>query len=90
MNGFSAEYLAEVEVGMKLVTATRERLYGVEQLLDQKPTADTIKAMLKQLGLCAEYVIECEGVGAIMPHDTDELREEYMTLAQRAAGWVER
>ncbi|WP_193061055.1 hypothetical protein [Halomonas sp. 3A7M] len=89
MSGFSAEYLAEVEAGMKLVTETRERLEGVEQLLDQKPTADTIKAMLKQLGLCAEYVTECEGFGAIMPHDSDELREKYMTLAQQAAGWVE-
>lgn len=89
MSGFSAEYLAQIEDGMKMVTATSQSLNDIEQLLGQEVTPATIKKMVQYLGLCAASVKECEDFGAIMPHDSDELRERYMTLAQRAGQWVE-
>ncbi|MGO3768204.1 hypothetical protein ACT3T8_16085 [Halomonas sp. AOP1-B1-8] len=90
MSGFSAEYLAQVEEGMALVTATSSCLDGIEQLLGQEPTPATIKGMVQHLGVCAASVNECEDFDAIMPHDSDELQERYMTLAQRAGHWVNR
>lgn len=88
MSAFSAEYLAQVEEGLALVKATNSCLDGIVKLLGQEPTPATIKSMVQHLGVCAASVKECEGFGAIMPHDSDELSERYMRLAQRAGHWV--
>lgn len=88
MTTFSAEYRAQIEEGMKMVTATSQSLDAAEQLLDREPTAAATKEMVQHLGLCSSSVCECEEFHAIMPHDSDELRSRFMTLAQRAGRWA--
>lgn len=88
MSGFTAEYLARIEEGMKLMADANQYLEAGEQMLNQEPTAATIKEMVQQLGLCAASVSECQDCDAIMPHDTDELMERYLMLAMLARTWV--
>lgn len=89
MSGFSAEYLAQIEQGMTILSDTSSSLDVVEQLLEQEPTSDAVKNMVKQLSRCADFVKECREFEAIMPHDSDEKLDRYIALSQRAGRWVE-
>ncbi|MGP5191807.1 MULTISPECIES: hypothetical protein [Halomonadaceae] len=89
MSGFSKEYLAQVEIGMKLEAATSDRLFATEELLRHKPTSAAVRHMVKHLGLCAASVRECENFDAIMPHDCDDLRNHFMMLVQQAGEWID-
>lgn len=88
MSGFSPEYLAQIEDGMKILESASICLDAVERLLEQEPTADLIKNMVLHLAQSAESVRECRDFEAIMPHDSDEMLARYLTLAERAGQWV--